>query len=127
MKKNGALRFLSQFGAFSAFALISIVIALSSVVLWPKPEAVILAGLSLSATFGGLVALCAAGAQAHAAQVRRLILVTSVIYGLAFAALAWEYRRIAPAFSLASLISIGLLFLAALAAFRMTLANQNTN
>src|SRR6266849_5516523 len=122
MRSNGNVR-LRKFGAFSAFALISIGLALSAVILWPKPKAVILAGLSLSATFGGLVALCRAGAQAYASQVRRVILLVSAMYGLGFAAVAWEYRATSRAFSVASLITIGGLSLAILATFWMTEAN----
>jgi hypothetical protein len=114
---------LRKFGAFSAFALTSIGLALSAVILWPKPKAIVLAGLSLSATFGGLVALCRAGAQAYASQVRRCILLVSAMDGLGFAALAWKYRATSPAISLASLITIGVLSLAVLATFWMTQSN----
>jgi hypothetical protein len=122
MRSNGNVR-LGKFGPSSAFALISIGLALSAVILWPKPKAVILAGLSLTATFGGLVALCRAGALAYASQVRRVILLVSAMYGLGFAALAWEYRATSPAFSVASLVTIGVLSLAILATFWMTRAN----
>ncbi len=111
--------FLRKWGVFSAFVLIADGLALFVVVLWPKPEAVTLGGLSLLATFGGLTALCRGTARVHAGQVRRLILLVSVVCGVAFAILALEYRTTAPAFSLASLINVGFLFLAVLAAFLM--------
>ncbi len=109
--------FLRKFGKFSALVLVAITLAWGAAVRWPKPEAVILGGLSLLVTFGGLLALCRAAGPSYTHQAKRVIALVSVVYSVAFAALAWEYRIRAPSFALASLVNVALLSLAVIAAF----------
>lgn len=68
------IRFLRKFGTFSALVLAATGLASGAAVLWPKPAAVTLAGLTLLATFGGLIAFCMATSWGFAGQVRRLII-----------------------------------------------------
>jgi hypothetical protein len=123
-RKNSVVR--GKFGQFWTFVLVSIVLAASTVALWPKPAAVTLAGLSLLATFGGLIALCRATGSAHTNRVRRLIALISGGCSLAFAALALKYHLSAPGFALASLINVALLSLAVVGAFLLTSRAQES-
>ena len=51
---------LQIFWPFFALLLVANGLGFSSVVLWPKPEAVTLGGLCLLASFGALIAICRA-------------------------------------------------------------------
>lgn len=113
-------RFFQTFGVVSVLGIIAAALAFCSVALWPTPVAIILAGLSLLATFGALLVLCKATNWAFAEQVRRVIILVSGGYTLGFCALAWKYRATAPALSLASVIDVLVLLLATLAILMLT-------
>jgi len=121
---KNVLTLLRKFGIFSALVLVALILGLATAVLWPKPKAVILGGLSLLVTFGGLLALCRAAGPRYIDQGKRVIALVSVVYGVAFAALAWEYRVRAPSFAVAALINVVLLSLVVTASLLMRPTSQ---
>ena len=104
----------------SFLVILSMGFAAAFIMQWPKPTAMVLAGISLLAGFGALLAFCKRGEHKYALQARKAIFITSGCFGLAFIALAWKQRQAAPAFSSASLVAAALLGLGAFAAFILT-------
>jgi hypothetical protein len=118
--RNNKLPGFQIFWPFFALLLVANGLGFSSVVLWPKPEAVTLGGLCLLASFGALIAICRAAGPPHTVRARRAVTVVSTVFGVAFAALAWWYRSTSPGFSLASLLNAPLLLLAVMLGFLLT-------
>jgi hypothetical protein len=104
-----------KFVGSSVLVLVSLGLALASLVLWPSPVSLMLSGLFLLCGFGALLVFCRAAGREYARQAQRAIFLVSGCFGLAFIGLAWKYRESAPALSSASLIATAMLSLRALA------------
>lgn len=91
--------------------------AVTFIIQWPKPVSMVFAGTALISGFGTLLVFRKSGGREYALLARNAIFFASGCFGLAFVGLAWKYRETAPAFSLTSLIAVGLIFFGAVISF----------
>jgi len=101
----------------SVLLVLSLGFTVAFLIQWPKPVSMVLAGAALVSGFGTLLVFCKPGGREYALLARNAIFFTSGCFGLAFVGLAWKYRETAPAFSLTSLIAVGLICLGAVISF----------
>lgn len=101
----------------SVLLALSLGFAVAFLIQWPKPISMVFAGAALISGFGTLLVFCKSGGREYAIQARNAIFFASGCFGLAFLGLAWKYRETAPAFSLTSLVAVGLICFGAVVSF----------
>jgi len=102
---------------FSVLVLLSIGLAVAFIALWPRPASLMFATIALLCDFSALLVVSNSAGRTHTLMARKAIFLVSGCFGLALIGLAWKYRAIAPAFSLASLIAVALLCLGSLGTY----------